>query len=620
MGSIHLTLLALAALGTKTLAAPSSNFIKRASIASIPSSAWDALNASVNGNLHYGEPMLAPCYARYDAATESPNLDIPECLEAQTRGGDLTYSTSQFGSYVNSQWGGCQRTGESCTFGAIRPDILTPVLKECKQGSVPSLYVDVRSVEDVQRTMEFASRYNVRLVVKNTGHDYMGRSSAPDSLALWMHNLQPPIDLDETFSPDNCAAPAGPAITFGAGQQFGSIYDFVEERGYRIVGGSSYTVGAAGGWITGGGHSVLTNELGLGVDNVLQLRAVLPNGTHITANRCQNQDLFFALRGGGGGNFAVITEMTSKVHPKKTMQFVTMTFTNIGPIAQARLMEVLVENAEKWAGEGWGGYINAFPLFTNLFLGTALLDHGEAKESMKPLSDFATLFNLGIVSIKSTDSFKEGLDGFVAIENLGIAPGSAWALSSRILRKESFAEEKQANLSSILTDFLQSTQRPLEPSTQILVLCLTMPTLYSENMPESDKEDGPGYASISPHWRDGIWQALHFRSYDGTITDPGLVTKIAQNAHDAMQPLREFAPDSAVYMNEADPWEPDHVNAFWGQENYDRLLRIKREVDPQGVLRVWKGVGWEEFGGEGEGRYECYPDVEAEAWSLFRGF
>ena len=53
------------------------------------------------------------------------------------------------------------------------------------QGSVPNMYIDVRSVNDVQQGLAFASRNNLRLVIKNTGHDYKGRSSAPDSLALW---------------------------------------------------------------------------------------------------------------------------------------------------------------------------------------------------------------------------------------------------------------------------------------------------------------------------------------------------------------------------------------------------------------------------------------------------
>lgn len=65
----------------------------------------------------------------------------------------------------------------------------------------------------------------------------------------------------------------------------------------------------------GGGHSFASNTYGLGVDNVEQMRAVLPNGTYVTANRCQNQDVFFALRGGGGGTFGVLMETTSRVYP-----------------------------------------------------------------------------------------------------------------------------------------------------------------------------------------------------------------------------------------------------------------------------------------------------------------
>ncbi|KAL4863949.1 hypothetical protein BDV12DRAFT_201592 [Aspergillus spectabilis] len=591
----------LVALGAQSLALA---VTRRASIASITDAQWNAFNETVSGNLRNGEPMLAPCYTRYNGQSQSPDLD--QCAVVQTKGGDLNFATGQFGYYVQSQWGGCQATGESCTFGALRPDILTPILDKCDQGSISTKYVDARSVEDVQRTLVFAGENQLRLVVKNTGHDYMGRSSAPDSFGLWMHNLQPPIELNKDFTPDGCSESSGDSITFGAGQQFGGIYDFVEANGYRIAGGSSLTVGAAGGWITGGGHSMLTNELGLGVDNVQQLKAVLPNGTHVTASRCQNQDLFFALRGGGGGTFAVITEMTSRVHPKKDTQFVQMAFTNLGPIAQARLMEILVSNGEKWASEGWGGYIYCFSIGTGIFIGTGLLTREEAVESMKPLTKFATTFNLGIVKVETTDNFREGLQDFVNTQTIGIAPGSAWALSSRIVKRESFAEDKQANLTSILTDFLNVQQKPLEPSLQILVLCLTMPTVYSQNMPESDLPGGPGAASISPHWRDGIWQVLHFRAYDGSITNPELVRKIAQNAHEAMDPLRAFTPDSGVYINEADPWEPDYVNSFWGEENYERLLRIKSEVDPDNLLTVHRGVGWE----ESDGRYSCYPDVD----------
>ncbi|KAL4954525.1 hypothetical protein BDW69DRAFT_205151 [Aspergillus filifer] len=536
----------IAAFGVNALALA---FNKRVSIASVPDDVWVCFNASVSGHLRNGEPMLAPCFARYNG--EVPTADLAQCATVQTKGGDLAYASSQFGAYLNSQWGNCQATGESCTLAQLRPDILTPILVTCDQGSVPTKYVDVRSVEDVEESLKFAGDRGLRLVVKNTRHDYSGRSSAPDSLAL-MHNLQPPIELDEGFTPDGCDASTGPAISFGAGQQFAGIYDFVQEHGYRVVGGSSQTVGAAGGWITGRGHSILTNELGLGVDNVQQLRAVLPNGELITANRCQNQDLFSALRGDGGGTFGVITEMTTHLHPMKVMQFVQMTFTTLGPLAQAKLLDLLVVNCFEWADEGWRGYISIVSLgVTTVFLGTALIRYAEAVESMKPLKKFATTLNLGLVEVQTTIDYREDIHTFAVTINLGYGPGTAWALSSRIIQRDTFADQTKKLLSSSLHDILNKPPALLEPSTRILSIYL----------PESDQPGGPGHAYIAPHWRNGVWQALHFHSYDGTITNPNVVTKIAQNAHDVMNPLRELTPESGAYINEADPWEPNRIQS-----------------------------------------------------------
>lgn len=126
--------------------------------------------------------------------------------------------------------------------------------------------------------------------------------------------------MTKGFVPEGCQEAVGDGVTFGAGQGFLGLYEFAEANDITIVGGSSPTVGIAGGWIAGGGHSALSNTLGLGVDNVMQLKAVLPNGTMVTANECQNQDLFYALRGGGGSTFGVNYEMTTRANPKVTLQ------------------------------------------------------------------------------------------------------------------------------------------------------------------------------------------------------------------------------------------------------------------------------------------------------------
>ena len=74
------------------------------------------------------------------------------------------------------------------------------------------------------------------------------------------------------------------------------------------------SVGAAGGYLQGGGHSPMSPMFGLTVDNVLEIDVVLANGTLLTTNACTNPDLFWALRGGGGGTFGVVTRAVYKAH------------------------------------------------------------------------------------------------------------------------------------------------------------------------------------------------------------------------------------------------------------------------------------------------------------------
>lgn len=77
----------------------------------------------------------------------------------------------------------------------------------------------------------------------------------------------------------------------------------------------SQTVGCLGGWMQGGGHSPATHDFGLGADQVLEAQVVLANGKIVTASPCQNSDLLFAIRGGGGGTYGVVVSTT----PQQTL-------------------------------------------------------------------------------------------------------------------------------------------------------------------------------------------------------------------------------------------------------------------------------------------------------------
>lgn len=100
----------------------------------------------------------------------------------------------------------------------------------------------------------------------------------------------------------------------GAGETWEGTYTFAHKHNLAVVGGTCGTVGVAG-WLHGGGHSPLTTKYGMGADNLRQVEIVTPDGAVKIANECQNPDLFFAVRGGGGGTFGVVTNITYRALP-----------------------------------------------------------------------------------------------------------------------------------------------------------------------------------------------------------------------------------------------------------------------------------------------------------------
>jgi hypothetical protein len=166
-------------------------------------------------------------------------------------------------------------------------------------------------------------------------------------------------------------------------------------------------------------------------------------GTYVTTNRCQNSDLFFALRGGGGNTFGVNIEVTYRAHPKVTVQvaYVAFAATNLTTVSQ--FFSLLTQNANKWGEEGWGGYISlgqgSRTLFGLIMFNTNL-SQADATTSMAQVRSFAnssasaeTLVN----NIYTIPSFYQAYQAFILPneEKVGIAT----AVSSRLIPKSLLA-------------------------------------------------------------------------------------------------------------------------------------------------------------------------------------
>lgn len=99
------------------------------------------------------------------------------------------------------------------------------------------------------------------------------------------------------FTPKGCSYSIDTtAVTAAAGTQMLELDYQAQQRNLTIVGGGAGTVGV-GGYITGGGHSYFSTAYGMAADQVLEIQMVTPGGDIVTVNECQNQDLFWAMRG-----------------------------------------------------------------------------------------------------------------------------------------------------------------------------------------------------------------------------------------------------------------------------------------------------------------------------------
>lgn len=125
----------------------------------------------------------------------------------------------------------------------------------------------------------------------------MGRSVAPGSLSLWTHHLKNLTYHKGYFKLYNSKTTIyGDAVTAGAGSQMYDLYTYLDKYKRVVVGGGGKSVGL-GGYVTGGGHSLLSPKFGLAVDQVLQMTIVTPGGKILTINENNHQDLFWAMRG-----------------------------------------------------------------------------------------------------------------------------------------------------------------------------------------------------------------------------------------------------------------------------------------------------------------------------------
>jgi len=494
--------------------------------------------------------------------------------------------------------------------------------------SMPSVYaVAARNTNDVVAAVNFARRNNLRLVVKGGGHSYQGTSNALDSLLVWTRKMND-ITLREAFVGEGCEGHASPvrAVTVGAGALWAHVYDAVTtQAGGYVQGGGCMTVGVAG-LIQSGGFGSFSKAYGLAAGSLLEAEVVTADGVVRIANARTNPDLFWGLKGGGGGSLGVVTRLTLRVHElPETFGAVNMTIKATSAPAFRRLIGLIVDfYKQNLLNPHWGEQIilrhdNVLKI-AMLFQG---LSRGEAQVVWQPFmdtvartpDDFKVEFSpLKIVAV-STRSFWaptmfKKLLGFISTDDRPGAPkgnvfwpGDQWDAGHVLHGYESAwlpATLLQDDQRQTLADVLFAATRHWEVS-----LHLNKGLAGAPAAAIAAARDTAMNPAVLDAFALLICQAAEPPAYPGIRghePDTALARRNVQAIGRAMAEVRKLVPDAGSYVAESNFFNAEWQRSFWGS-NYSRLVAVKDQYDPDGLFFVHHGVGSERWSADGFTRF-----------------
>ncbi len=544
---------------------------------------WARLKEAVGGNLIEVEPLLSSCRA----------LRIGDCLE--------TLENLRNPFYLGDQPAGTQVSGWL--------DAWTPQ---------PSVYaVRARNAADVVAAVNFAREHDLRLVVKGGGHSYQGTSNAADSLLVWTRAMNA-IVLHEAFVGRGCAGnQSTPAVTIEAGAMWIDAYDAVTTKGGRYVqGGGCTTVGVAG-LVQSGGFGSFSKAFGTAAGGLLEAEIVTADGTVRTVNACRDPDLFWAIKGGGGGSFGVVTKLTLRTYElPQWFGYVGGRITAKSDAAFRQLIARFVDfYAQSLFNPHWGESVKVKPENElEISMMCQGLDAQQTRDVWRPFIDWAkgssdyVASDLTVISDQARAWWdvaahrKQGRDAMISDSRAHASPHHAWWSADR--------DQVNAFLHGYESLWLPATL--LEPAERArLAAALFAASRHWEVQLHFNKGLAGAPADAIASARETATNPVMLDAFALAIVAnggvPGLSSlpyfagiahRHARSVDDATAELRTLAPEAGSYVSESNYFNAEWQKAFWGA-NYPMLRAVKDTYDPDGLFFVHHGVGSEEWSPDG---------------------
>ncbi len=418
---------------------------------------------------------------------------------------------------------------------------------------LPAAVARPLDARDVASAIRFLTGQPIRLRARSGGHSFAGYSTLSGGVVLDLRHLRN-IDVDRS---------AGTA-TIGAGAQLIDVYSALGARGVTIPAGTCPSVGV-GGHALGGGMGLAGRSFGLACDNLISARIVTADGRLHEVDRRTDPELLWGLRGGGGGNFGVVTQIKLRVHP---MPRTASWFTVSWPWSSAS------DALEAWLG--WAPHATA--MLTSIFHLESGPSVSAAGQYMGPASDLGGLLTplAGVAgaAVSSGDQDYPGLmvrwagclgRSLQSCHTIGTRPGGMLERASFHAKSDYLRSSLSTAGRAVLVDAIEA--RAAQPGSAAF--------LFDSYGGAINRIDPSATAFVH---RDELC-CIQYLSYDGG-------GEWLENTYSAMRPYVS----GTAYQNYIDPSLKDWRHAYYGV-NYPRLVALQREVDPHHYFDFPQAIG-----------------------------
>lgn len=526
---------------------------------------------------------------------------------------------------------GCDVAPQGRTCGEIEKSIRNPFYVGDQPGGTEvsgwlnawspaaSAYaVRARHAADVAAAVNFAREKRLRLVVKGGGHSYQGTSNAADSLLVWTRAMNE-VTLHEAFVPQGCAGKTAPvpAVTAGAGAMWIDLYHAVTTvAGHYVQGGGCTSVGTAG-LVQSGGFGSFSKGFGTAASHLLEAEVVTADGQVRTVNACQDPDLFWALKGGGGGSWGVVTRQTLRTFDLPT--YFGAAWGTIKARSDAAFRKLIARFVAHYAAHllnpHWGEQVHLGPDNTlTVSMVSQGLDAAGAQAAWQPFftwahaakQDFEVVDDLHAAVISPRYWWDLTRNPFLIRDERPGAPayhgwwkGDGGQVGMLLHGYDSLwlpAALLHAGRQAALTEALYAATRhkelelhfnkglagaPAEAIAAARETATNPAVLDAFALAIIADGEGPAYPGM-PH----------------SSIDRAGARKDVDNIAAAARELRKLVPHAGSYVSESNYFNPRWQDAYWGG-NYRRLRAVKAKYDPDGLFFGHNGVGSEEWSVDG---------------------